>query len=894
MSFMSGILGGIESGVAAASGIEERRAQRLLNRQAGEEVKQGEQDSAFKAIQAADDKGYMKLNEGRAVSINAADMYFDDAEEGPTSGYMGTKQRAIIDLLNSKDEFKIARDDNGKTVRVEAAGIVRNEDDTYSIIVKREDGKMAPLTEGRSSQGDDVVVRLTKKQLNDRISGLAEESFVRGAMANPTTYMRGSQAVSDEFLTNVLHRMNAVKKVYDETGGDTAAATAVYGMMSEGDPEVSKEIVEDFGADLTPEQKIKMKALRQQNAQHKGADGGFIPPGGAPYEESSFATDPDGEVARLQERMAKLEAELNAKKTVTDIGGGTREVDAVADPQSRAAYQRRIAATQKKIDTLTSPERYENLKRQRQSDVKSLRDKVAKQDAIISDDNLTESEKKLARAKKRSLEAEIKGIENKISVGAQPDKREQRRLYGANIVRAGKAAISAVGDVFDGDPTVRRDMLGGVSTDEDPYATVRNKPNARTKPEGTTHNGLPPSPKQDNRDILNEAPDIKLQPDVQIKPPRPELQPNANFQTGVASIEKKVEADPQAAQTPDTEQTIMSQPPGFQLAPSTIKSAISQGNVASPEQINQARQAISNAGITQASDLVARMPPKDVLSAIYAMASAAESPEAAMNLTESMLKMAMFGSSNADEWTILNTNTQAQYAANSAASLEETKKMNEYRRLKDGATFRYRVWKDQVDAIKASLEYTDEQKKDKIKRATEAYDELSDLSEVVRSDTLTENGRKPKKYSMDSVNAIEEVADKVNSPDPLVAENASMFLPEMVSQLVFSATATSGAAPFDLGEHWTNMFRDSSSYKIGSAGMFEYASVARGKNGIKYIQFRDAKGNIAKDSTAANKYVQDMFSAATYDAFLTALENRDRKRNTNAAAATLPPDRKSK
>lgn len=73
----------------------------------------------------------------------------------------------VLDMFNTTDRFRSAKDDKGRNIQVEAIGFVPNPDTGNIMVeVRRPDGRPAPLTERRSGDADDPVVQFDSMDID--------------------------------------------------------------------------------------------------------------------------------------------------------------------------------------------------------------------------------------------------------------------------------------------------------------------------------------------------------------------------------------------------------------------------------------------------------------------------------------------------------------------------------------------------------------------------------------------------------------------------------------------------------------------------------------------------------------------------------------------------------
>ena len=230
------IIGGLDSISNFGRDMDERR----LSRQTIEQNQVGlDADAANQTVQKiyAGAKGYENPQaEDGTVSYNIASIVEND-------------QALAGQLLQEFPELSGGTDEKGRDVVLQPGRILKNQDGTYSVTVVRPDGKEAPVTQGRTAQGDDIVQKFSPEQLEklgnlaisnlqvrtgqdfglvadyDRLYGASIAAKAREQLANAPAEMRTQfLAVLADPDTDTAE----LERIAEDMGIDTAPLKAEY------------------------------------------------------------------------------------------------------------------------------------------------------------------------------------------------------------------------------------------------------------------------------------------------------------------------------------------------------------------------------------------------------------------------------------------------------------------------------------------------------------------------------------------------------------------------------------------------------------------------------------------------------------------------------------------
>ena len=152
----------------------------------------------------------------------------------------------VLRTFNADKEFNIATDENGRKFQTEITRFINNEDGSISAVVRRTDGKEAPLTENRTAQGDDIVVKISPEDFNKAGSRILGSMMARGAGDNAATFVRSGGELTSHYLRNVLTNTAVSSPMAD----DPAAMSGFYMLINTASDEALKQIATDLNIDV--------------------------------------------------------------------------------------------------------------------------------------------------------------------------------------------------------------------------------------------------------------------------------------------------------------------------------------------------------------------------------------------------------------------------------------------------------------------------------------------------------------------------------------------------------------------------------------------------------------------------------------------------------------------
>lgn len=171
-------------------------------------------------------------------------------------------------IFNSDPRFNIATDEKGRRFQTEITRFVDNEDGSISALVRRTDGREAPLTRNRTAQGDDIVEKISLDDFNKIGSSIAGSMVARGAGNNAATFLRDAASLTDAMLNAAV----ADSAANSDMANDPAAMSEFYAMVNRASPEELKAIAADLNIDV-PAVQAQAEATIAQQTQGQ-SDGG--------------------------------------------------------------------------------------------------------------------------------------------------------------------------------------------------------------------------------------------------------------------------------------------------------------------------------------------------------------------------------------------------------------------------------------------------------------------------------------------------------------------------------------------------------------------------------------------------------------------------------------------
>ncbi len=245
------IIGGLESLSNFGRDLDDRR----IRRQEYETAQVGlDADAANQTVQKiyAGAKRYEnKQSDDGTVSYNIASIVEND-------------QALAGQLLQEFPELTQGKDEKGRDVVLQPGRILKNQDGTYSVTVIRPDGKEAPVTQGRTAQGDDIVQKFDASQL-EKLGNLAISNL----------QVRTGQDFGLVADMDRLYEAGVAGKLRENLANAPAEMkTQFLAVLADPDTDTAEleRIAEDMGVDLAP-----LKAEYQKRADDQKAEEEALP-----------------------------------------------------------------------------------------------------------------------------------------------------------------------------------------------------------------------------------------------------------------------------------------------------------------------------------------------------------------------------------------------------------------------------------------------------------------------------------------------------------------------------------------------------------------------------------------------------------------------------------------
>lgn len=162
-------------------------------------------------------------------------------------------------VLNADPRFNVAIDERGRKIQTEVDSFVKNDDGSYSVLIKRPDGRRAPITENRTAAGNDVVAKFTAEDFNRIGSNYLGSIVAMGAGENASTFLRDAGQLTDAFLRGATLETAASSQLAE----DPAALSQFWAVVNRADSAALEQIASEFGVDVAG---LKEKAQQQTQA----------------------------------------------------------------------------------------------------------------------------------------------------------------------------------------------------------------------------------------------------------------------------------------------------------------------------------------------------------------------------------------------------------------------------------------------------------------------------------------------------------------------------------------------------------------------------------------------------------------------------------------------------
>lgn len=174
------------------------------------------------------------------------------------------KPELASQVLNRDPRYNIAVDEKGRKIQTRVSGFEINEDDGSVIItVTRPDGRKVPVTENRTAQDNDVVVRLSKDDFQDFGQKTIREMVAMGAGSNRNTYRRDANVFMQVFET-LLKDQARDKVIESPVSQDPGASTQLGKIITQSEGEDTEEIASELGVDI---KQVEQQAIDELEAR---------------------------------------------------------------------------------------------------------------------------------------------------------------------------------------------------------------------------------------------------------------------------------------------------------------------------------------------------------------------------------------------------------------------------------------------------------------------------------------------------------------------------------------------------------------------------------------------------------------------------------------------------
>ncbi len=151
-------------------------------------------------------------------------------------------------VLNRDPAFNVAVDEKGRKIQTKVSGFDINPD-TGDVVVKvmRPDGREVPVTQNRTAQDDDVVVRFNKDDFQKFGQNTMRQMTAIGAGANNNTFRRDANLLIEQAIKQ--RTLESVKN--SPIAQDPGALTNIGAIVTNADTDSVAEIAADQGVDVS-------------------------------------------------------------------------------------------------------------------------------------------------------------------------------------------------------------------------------------------------------------------------------------------------------------------------------------------------------------------------------------------------------------------------------------------------------------------------------------------------------------------------------------------------------------------------------------------------------------------------------------------------------------------
>lgn len=150
-------------------------------------------------------------------------------------------------VLNRDPDFNVAVDEKGRRIQTKVSGFDINPD-TGEVVVKviRPDGREVPVTQNRTAQDDDVVVKFDKDGFQKFGQNTMRQMVAIGAGANNNTFRRDANLLIEQALKE--RTLNNIKE--SPISNDPGAQSKLGVIVTNADTDSVKQIATDQGVDV--------------------------------------------------------------------------------------------------------------------------------------------------------------------------------------------------------------------------------------------------------------------------------------------------------------------------------------------------------------------------------------------------------------------------------------------------------------------------------------------------------------------------------------------------------------------------------------------------------------------------------------------------------------------
>lgn len=198
---------------------------------------------------------------GDYVTFSGGDGALADVD---TARLFSERKDLVINALNLDPRYNMATDEKGNSIQTQVSDVIQNNDGSFSAIVTRPDGRQVPLTENRTAQDDDVVVKMDFDDFDSIITNRVNSGIGRGSLENTASYMRYQGKANKVMLQDALLDRGA-----ETLSDDNAAMAQFFGLVNTSDEKTLRTMAADMGIDVSKiEQEVADEIAAKQEAQN--------------------------------------------------------------------------------------------------------------------------------------------------------------------------------------------------------------------------------------------------------------------------------------------------------------------------------------------------------------------------------------------------------------------------------------------------------------------------------------------------------------------------------------------------------------------------------------------------------------------------------------------------